>query len=240
MKKLPSIMRIQIFFLLLSLFPLILPSVSYAETQNNSVRQHVIDSVEEFVYRNLASFDQAALKVHVSNIDPRIQIPACTEEFVYSASHDALQQSNFAVKASCPANNWYLYVMVRTVVIQPVVVLKTMVSPGTILTDAHVEVVDIDKKQLRFTTFADKENVIGARIKRRSRAGAPVSPDLLCYVCKGDQVVIKADAAGLVLKTQGIAEEDGVVGETIRIRNSRSNKQVYGRVTNPTEVVVSI
>lgn len=240
MKKLPSVMRIQFFFqflLLMSLFGL---TPVKASEQNKLAQQRVIDAAEQFVYNKLSRFDSEDLQVQAMPIDERIRIPHCAAPFRISASEEALQQSNVTVKASCPVSDWYLYLVVKAKQMQPVVVLSTMVSPGTVLTPSNLQVIKVDKKQLRTTTFADIDSVVGARMKRRTRAGYPISPSQLCFVCKGDKVVITASTSGFELKTNGIAEQDGVVGDTITVVNSRSKKRVHARVISTNEVEVAI
>jgi flagella basal body P-ring formation protein FlgA len=130
--------------------------------------------------------------------------------------------------------------MIRVTEIQPVVIVNHAVSPGTLLSRDNLQVIDMDKKRLRNTTFADIESVIGARVKRRLIAGRPVEPDDLCFVCKGDSVVISAESQYMQVKTNGIALEDGNIGETIRIKNSRSNKNLLAQIISTHEVKVNL
>jgi flagella basal body P-ring formation protein FlgA len=53
-------------------------------------------------------------------------------------------------------------------------------------------------------------------------------------------VTIAARVGGMQVKTTGIAQEDGTLGETIRVMNARSKKSVYGEVASTEEVVVSL
>ena len=240
MKKLPSVMRFQKFFL----FPLI-ACICYTQSvtandQNNLVHQQVIDAAENFVIEQITPFSQGRLEVRAMPIDKRLDIPQCPESFEMSASDESLKQSNVTVKASCPSSNWYLYLIVKTAEMQPVVVLNTAVSPGTILTTENTRIVEVNKKQLRTSTFSEQEDVLGARLKRRTRAGQPIIPGQLCFVCKGDKVQIAAQLAGLQIKTTGVAQQDGNVGDTITVKNSRSNKLVHGKVQSTDLVTVQI
>ncbi|MDU0355744.1 flagellar basal body P-ring formation chaperone FlgA [Paraglaciecola aquimarina] len=108
------------------------------------------------------------------------------------------------------------------------------------MTENNVHIVNMDKKRLRGTTFADIEEVLGARMKRRVTAGRPVDPSNLCYVCKGDSVTISANTAIMQVKTDGIALEDGSMGDTIAVRNSRSNKRIKAIVASAGHVEINI
>jgi flagella basal body P-ring formation protein FlgA len=219
----------------------IIPFVSFiaAAEENILDNQLLVQDAEKFIIAQLSS-NSAQLDVEGMPIDERIVIPVCPQDIEYSVSAEALFQSNITVRAQCPASNWYMYLMIRVTEIQPVVIVNHAVSPGTLLSRDNLQVIDMDKKRLRNTTFADIESVIGARVKRRLIAGRPVEPDDLCFVCKGDSVVISAESQYMQVKTNGIALEDGNIGETIRIKNSRSNKNLLAQIISTHEVKVNL
>ncbi|MEP0357005.1 flagellar basal body P-ring formation chaperone FlgA [Paraglaciecola sp.] len=211
-----------------------------AASQNNLAKQQLIIQAEQFVFQNLSPNPTNKVTVSAMPIDERINIPSCTTGLVFSVSPEALKQSNVTVKAQCPSSNWYIFMVVKALQTQAVVVFSSAVSPGTILTSNNVNIVNMDVKRLRSTTFSKVEQVLGARIKRRVSAGRPVSPQNLCYVCKGDSVVISAGSETMRVKTSGIALEDGKMGDTIQVRNSRSNKLIQAKVTSTGQVEVNI
>ena len=123
---------------------------------------------------------------------------------------------------------------------QPVVVISNAVSPGTILNSGNIKLVDMNRALLRRTTFSSVEEVLGARIKRRVRPGQPITPNNLCFVCKGDTIIINASNAVMQVKATGVAMQDGNIGDTINVTNSRSKKQINARVASINEVIVGI
>lgn len=215
-------------------------SVIAAADENNLTKQLLIEQAEYFVLNQLDTTHQKNISVKAMPIDKRIKIPSCGTPFNFSASEDALNQSNVTVKADCHSSDWYMFLVVKATITQPVVVISSAVSPGTLLTRNNVKIVNMDKKRIRTSTFADINEVLGAKIKRRLMPGRPVSPSNLCYVCKGDNVTIIAAAAGMQVKTSGVALEDGNMGETIRVKNTRSSKKVHARVASTNRVEISI
>jgi flagella basal body P-ring formation protein FlgA len=133
-----------------------------------------------------------------------------------------------------------MFLVIKATEIQPVVVLSSAVSPGTLLTKSNLRIVNMDKKRLRRSTFSNIQDVVGARIKRRVPAGRPIEPANLCYVCKGDSVTISAISAVMRVKTTGIALEDGKMGDTISVSNSRSKKRIQAKVANTGQVEINI
>lgn len=211
-----------------------------AKEENNLAHQNIIDAVESYVYQQLVAEHGDSLGVKATPLDSRIEVPHCPSPLTVSASDEALRQTNITVRASCAETNWYLYLMVKATRIQQVVVLKRTVSPGSLLTLQNVEVVEMDKNLIRTSTFSDITSVLGARMKKRSRAGQPVVPGQLCFVCKGDSITITANMAGLRIKTTGIALQDGNVGDTIAVNNAKTNRTVHAQVVNTNQVAVQI
>ena len=197
---------------------------------------------EQFVSNQLVTDPEnnALTKVEAMPLDSRIRVPVCEQAYAFSTNSDLQNQSSITVKASCPGNKWFLFFVVNVKQQQPVVVATTALSPGSLLTSSNTRVIFLDKSRIRSTVYAKSEQVLGARAKRRMRPGQPFQPQLLCFVCKGDRIVISANAAGLQIKTSGVAQQDGNIGDTILVKNSNSKKIISAKVANINKVSVNI
>lgn len=184
--------------------------------------------------------DGTDIHVEMVSIDERIAIPDCPQGFRYHADAASLGQSYISVRASCRNNDWYLFTSAHINRTRQVVVTAGMLSPGTLLTSENLKTADIDVNRLRHTAYTDLAQLVGARMKRRVRDSQPVQSNMLCFVCKGDRITISANMAGMQVKTAGIAQQDGVVGDTIQVINASSQKAVVAQVANAQEVVVSL
>ena len=243
MKKLTNInFYTPLLMLLLSIAGLTATKVT-AKVDKKLAQQNLIQSAENYVFERLdtkLNSHQNSLTVKATQIDSRIDIPFCPSGIAFDASKESLEQSHITVKAYCAETNWYLYLMVKAFRMQNVVVLSRAVGPGTILNQNNLSVVKMDKNKLRRSTFSDISSIIGARIKKRSRAGQAVDPKQLCFVCKGDNILITASAGDLKIKTSGIAQQDGNIGDTIKVKNSNTKKLVFAQVVNTRQVLVQI
>jgi flagella basal body P-ring formation protein FlgA len=180
------------------------------------------------------------IRVQVREIDKRINIPFCDSPFEFDTGSSNVQQSNMSVKVMCIETNWYLFMHANVAVIQKVVVTSDNLSPGTLLSSRNLKVIEIDKNKLRGSTFSSIEEVTGARIKRRTRSGNVIDDRMLCFICKGDRVTIAAVSSGLSIKVYGVAEEDGVLGDTIQVRNLSSDKLVFAKIASTSQVEIRI
>ncbi|AWL11321.1 hypothetical protein HMF8227_00826 [Saliniradius amylolyticus] len=213
----------------------------YSEAASEPRHQQVTETAERWVFQQLRQpGTQSGLEVKATPVDERIQIPACAKPFAAEANNNSLSQSTITVKVHCPVSDWFLYVMVRVKDLQSVVVTTASLSPGTLLSLNHLKTIEVDKNQLRGTTYAEPQQVVGARVKRRIRSGDAITPRQLCFICEGDKVTILAKTGGLSIKTSGIAEQDGNIGDTIQVRNRRSERMVNARVISSAAVQVGI
>ncbi len=195
---------------------------------------------EQFVTSQLQVAANSDISVNTVPIDPRIDIPECADPFTFQASSNSLQQSNVTVKATCDSQNWFLYFVVRVEVTQAVVVSNNALSPGAIVSQEDLKVVRLNKDQLRNSTYSLVEEIVGAKVKRRIQSGQPITPQQLCFVCKGDAITIIAKSSGLQIKTSGIAQQDGIIGEQIRVQNDSSKRSINAVIESANEVVVQL
>lgn len=213
----------------------------YAHAQNSGQHQRLTGQIETYLTSQLVSNDpNETTTVSVTPIDKRIKIPQCPSGYHFFVSDEALRQSYISVRVSCPNSSWYLFANAKTAKTRKIVVTYGMISPGTILTAQNLKIADVDVKRLRHTAYTEMSSLIGARIKHRVRDGQPIQANMLCFVCKGDRVTIRASMSGMQIKTAGIANQDGVVGDAIQVMNANSKKVIVAQVSSTQEVVVNL
>ncbi len=85
------------------------------------------------------------------------------------------------------------------------------------------------------------EKVEGTVARSRIEKGSYIRDTMVAeapVVRKGDVVKIVASSGGLTVVAQGVAREDGRMGEQVMVENVRSNKNVPARVVGPGSVEV--
>jgi len=210
---------------------------SYAETMHEVVNK----GAEEYLLSALSIHDENTdIAVSIAEVDERINIPQCPTGFQFHASDESLNQSYVSVRVSCGTNDWYLFTSAQVTRTKEIVVTSGAVSPGTVLSASNLTLASVDIKRLRYSAFTDVDALIGARMKRRIVDGQAVQSNMLCFVCKGDRITIRASLGGMAVKTSGIAQQDGVIGDTIKVLNASSQKPVIAEVASAQEVVVHL
>ncbi|WP_438863495.1 flagellar basal body P-ring formation chaperone FlgA [Neptunicella sp.] len=195
---------------------------------------------ENYVMQQLSNGNDEHISVTAMPIDERITIPECAAPYTVSAAPNALQQANITVKVACAEQDWFLYFIVKVSQTQPVVIATNALSPGAILSSDDVEMVQMDKSLLRSSTFANVNDIIGARSKRRLTSGQPITPNQLCFICKGDEITIVAQGPGIQVKASGVAQQDGNIGEQIQVINDRTKRTINAQVENINQVIVRL
>jgi flagella basal body P-ring formation protein FlgA len=216
-------------------------AVSFSCVATDSLHRVVENGAKDYLVSQLA--DNTAdtnIDVDIVKIDDRINIPECPEGYQYHTSEEALRQSYISVRVSCQNNDWYLFTSGQVSRTKDIVVTYGAVSPGTVLTSSNLKMASVDIKRLRYTTFTNIETLVGARMKRRATNGQAIQANMLCFVCKGDRITISAEVGKMKVKTAGIAQQDGVVGDNIQVLNASSKKTVIARVASVEKVVIQL
>lgn len=84
--------------------------------------------------------------------------------------------------------------------------------------------------------LVDQSALVQMQLRKPLRAGAPVQAHDLertVYARKGEAVEIRASVDGITVSTQGLAGRTAYQGETLRVRNLRSQQWVTGRLIAP-------
>ncbi len=222
--------------------------IGLLSAQEHSKHTYIEQQVNRFIEDEIVLFEDYPdshdsnenITISVREIDSRIQIPDCKSPYQFDSNQRNNLQSNLSVKVTCPDTEWYLFVHAKISVTQKVVVSRENLSPGALLSKSDLTIIEVDKNRLRGSSFDNVEEVAGARIKRRIRAGHIINDRMLCFICKGDRVTIAAVSGNLQVKVYGVAEQDGVLGDTIQVRNISSNKLIFARVASTSQVEINI
>lgn len=226
MKK-PS--KLLIFFLI--------SSSSLAQTGFQDLNQ-LQDIAQQFVDQELQRLNRSQTKAVVGKLDPRLQLVQCPsrpEGFIPRA----MQQSLRTIGLRCNATpGWSIYLPVQLQTFSQALVSVKQLNAGDRIGPTDIELAVIESQAPQDGGFQNPDEINGAKVKRRVAAGQAFSRKDLCYVCQGDSVSIAAGSSSMQIVMPGQALSDGFLGQTIRVRNLSSRKEVMGRIETPDRVLV--
>lgn len=165
----------------------------------------------------------------------------CHSELVFVLPNDKVSNRQASVQIKCnDEKSWHVFVHLRIKQQIPVVVAKNGVKKGDRITDDDLTIKLIDKHLVRLGYEQNPELLIGSRATRNLNTGFPVSQNNVCTVCKGDKITIFAGNEKMLIKTSGIALENGQMGDNIKVENAKSGKEISARVIGVEQVKVAI
>lgn len=233
-KKLPKLI------VLLSLFYSVSTAAIQAAQHENL--QQLKKQVETYITSQISQHKRSDFKVNIKALDKRLKLTSCETDIVFSLSGKQPQiRRNGTVKAECSSPQaWQIYIPYQAVQLTTVLVAARDIAKGEELTKQDV----ISRKQDLFVTrnasYTQASQVTGTHAKSAIRRGEIVNSHDLCSVCKGQPVTIIAVGSGIRLKTDGVALQDGIPGQIIRVENSRSGRKIKAKITSAGTVQVNI
>ncbi|MFO6421823.1 flagellar basal body P-ring formation chaperone FlgA [Motilimonas sp. KMU-193] len=195
---------------------------------------------EDEVAAQIQSPANGKVDIVASPLDSRLSFTPCQQPLTADIVNDKINKTT-VVKVSCDdASAWHTYVQVRVKITTPVVIASQLLAPGAVLSEQNIIIDFVEVQNIRGNVIADPTQLYGVKAKRRIPKGRMIKMRDVCYICKGDNVIIKAKIDNLEIKTNGIAISSGSLGQTIRVKNVQTNKTVVGKVTGVSEMEVKL
>ena len=193
--------------------------------------------LREFLSRNKSLLPQAKVGIKsLNSLRPFVLPPGKLDYEVIPSDPRILGSQRFTlifrVDGQVEQN---LALRVELEALAPVVVAAGDLARGVVLSAQDLNVVEMDLVGLKNPCF-DPAELIGQKVKRSMRLGTPVDRSMVDFppmIRRGDRVTITLRKGGLELNATGEARQDGKEGESIRIRNSSSRKEILCRVIAP-------
>ena len=133
-------------------------------------------------------------------------------------------------------------VLLHVRVFQRLVVARRRIRAGERITKDHVRLQRTELTGVATEAIADLADALGQEARRDIAAFAVLTRRMAGparVMRRGEPVMLLARTARIRVTARGIAEQDGAVGQFIRVRNKDSRKTVLGRVLDARTVEVS-
>lgn len=173
----------------------------------------------------------------ISTLDSRLGHKECNEPLQFSFAGPVYNQATVQIRCQSP-QPWQLYVSARFTQQTDATLSVRNIALGSLITADMLTLGQADLRLARGSLVKNPASVIGARVKRSLSAGQVVTLQDLCLVCKGDIVTISGLNSGLEVRTVGIAQMDGILGDQIRVTNRQSNRTVVAEVVAVKKVAI--
>ncbi|KTD82898.1 flagellar basal body P-ring formation chaperone FlgA [Legionella waltersii] len=200
--------------------------------------------IEQHVLNELANQTEGKILVKADNLDPRLSLKSCPEnklEVFNPYQTPMLNTNTMGIKCMEANSHWTLYVPVKITVLKTVLVAKNALVKGTKIGPDDIYQAELDVQKLKQGYFTNSNDLIGLICKHDISPNNPLTPfniELAKLVNRGEQVSIIASNDNLSISMDGIAMNDGAIGETIKVKNLSSKRVVDAQVSGRKQVKV--
>ena len=161
-------------------------------------------------------------------------VPPCVQPLsIAAADHNARPWGRQLYKVECTQPSWEMQVRVEVKLVLPVMVASRDLPKGHEILPSDLQAKEMEIQRLFRDFTVDPSALLGRKTTRRIRAGQLLSQDQLqaqILVKKGDIVVIRAGTNEFSASMQGVAQQDGTLGDGVKVKNSSSGKIIQGWV----------
>lgn len=240
-KAMNMLKKIKLYWLIIfatSSAPTLVSAQKLEALTHKEVMQGVIDYVEAKVNPERIE----TTRVTVLPVDSRLKFYKCPSGVQYKLASDRSFTRQFPVKVSCDdgAKPWKTYIQVIVSEMVEALVVTKNIAKGVRIEADMLKVSLVDKFKVKARSISSMGSVLGGRAMRNISRGYQIGLQDVCLVCKGDDVSIIAKSGTMMIKTSGMAIENGAKGETIKVKNASSNRIVKGVIGDLREIHVKL
>ena len=121
------------------------------------------------------------------------------------------------------------------------VILRHAMRRGEVITAEKLEIAEIQRSPAS-GIFTEIGPLVGRRMANAVGAGVPLLDrhlEMVWSVRANEPIVIEINTGSVVVAMAGVALENGQTGDIIRVRNTRSERVVVGRVGDEKKIIVT-
>jgi flagella basal body P-ring formation protein FlgA len=180
--------------------------------------------------------------VKAAELDSRLRLPACGAPLDATVPDGARSSPRISVEVRCGSGDrWKVYVPVQVDVRRAIVVAAKALPRGKVLTADDVILTERDSAGSGYAWVTSIESAVGRTLRRSVNAGVPLVASALestVLVRRGQQVTLEARSGPLVVRSGGVAQSDGALGQVISVANASSGKNLQGIVRSEKSVEI--
>lgn len=204
------------------------------------------NKIEQHILNELSPHGEGHIKVFAEKIDSRLNLKACKDEHLaifnpYQTS--LLSSTTMGIQCKEEDNHWTLYVPVKITRFKTVYVAKYPMIKGYRVTADDIYPTELDVQQLKQGYFTEPHLIVGQVCKQNISGDNPFNPyniELPKLVHRGEQITITAVSNALNISVDGVAMNDGILGETIKVKNLSSKKIIEAQITDEKKVKIML
>lgn len=207
-----------------------------------SLEEHVQLFIKETEMPRLQnSFPDAEIHIEMDNQAALSYLPDCLPQnlTIENQRPDALRRTTYSLQCSDPV--WQSFIPVSQQILIEAIKAGIPISRKQIIDTSNTIIDQVDITQLRGQIYTPQNPPYGLIASRNISANTFITDritELPVIIKKGQKVLITAQSGQLFVRMTGEAQQDGILGQQIRVKNLSSDRIVYGKVVSDGEVRV--
>lgn len=161
-------------------------------------------------------------------INSQYALPSCNNDWQYNLTR-SIQAGRNGLEISCDSPRWKQNIAVQLHIYKEVAVLAKPANAGHKINARDITFIRHDIGASSKDFYTKPSQVIGQQLKRSFKVGTLLTTDMLeapLLIKRNDMVSIVLSRPGIKIESKGIALENGQQGQSIRVRNIRSERVV--------------
>jgi flagella basal body P-ring formation protein FlgA len=217
-------------------FLVLLPTYSLSAAREVVSANDLKQKVEENVlaqWQQLGQRSDSRSNVIITGLPDSYRSHKCPEQLVVDAGKQLTLGRN-SIKVSCATtSSWSLMLTAEIEVWREVVVIRDHLSRGERIKSSSLTLQERNISSLQRGYFTDLKDVTNQVSKRSLRAGVAIDPsmiDLPIIIRRGQEITLRVVKPGFSVNMKGISLSKGRKGDVIKVKNSRTEKVLFGTV----------
>ena len=208
---------------------------SHAEADSGA-KDQIYDAVELALKQTTQDLAENgyAFTYRIKPLDSRLQLKPCAALPETLIQNSPMERASLSVEVSCQQPKpWKLFVNVPIEVLGSVVVSSQVIPRNTPITPDKVEIKQQVINKSAFVGYTAAQDVVSMVAKRTIQQGRVLQSHMLkppLLVKRGEIITIEAANDSINVRMNGIALSDGQMGQSIAVRNERSQRVVQAKV----------
>lgn len=200
---------------------------------NYQPHQEIRQTAADYVLANADMFPVSP-QVTAGNLDSRLLLTECSQALEAYETQGGLKAGRGVVGVRCRGTKpWKIFVTVNTALPAEVVVARHPIQRGDIIGKDDLMLERKDLAKLHKDYYQDSSTLIGQKARRRLSRGAVITPsstEAVKMVKRGADVQILAMSPKFRIRMKGKALGSGGLGDTIKVKNKSSGRELTGMI----------
>jgi len=214
-----------------------------AQPNNNTASQQIMAAITEFTETLTSELNFDRIETTLPQLDPRLTLHPCESPLKITNKSSQRTSGKLTLKVTCPSGkHWAIHVPITIQTFTSVVVTNQPVFRGQALSTDKLAIEERETSRLHRGYFSVMTQVVGSITKRALPTGKVIVPMAIVtpmLINKGEKVLIEAANTNISIRTSGIAQSSGSLGDLIQVKNEHSQRVIEGRITAPGKIAVN-